>query len=289
MDRLKERTVSVRGKDLTRANFRRLVDGLDSLPSVPLVAQKVGEMVHNPRNDARAIANVMKGDPALSAKVLKIVNSPYYGIPGGVSDVTRAISFLGFSTIHELVLTVSVFEAFKDARGESSHALFRHSLAVAGAAEAVAQIIGHATPAECFTAGLLHDLGRLAMLQIDPAISAEPRAEDELHEFVGDRLAARWRFPLGLRAAIAHHHEVDVGRRGKVAKHLHSIIDVIALADVICKRQGYGVIDEEPPPLPKDVLDRLNLLGNIEETAHDRLRWNLERSEVLMRVLVGDA
>lgn len=269
--------------------LRRLVDRLDSLPSVPVVAHQVAEMVHDPRHDARAIAEVMKGDPALSAKVLKIVNSPYYGIPGGVSDVTRAISFLGFSTIHELVLTVSVFEAFKDSRSKFSHALFRHSLAVAGAAEAIAQIIGHPTPAECFTAGLLHDLGRLAILQLAPEIVDKDPDEDDLHPKIGDRLASRWRFPVGLRAAIAHHHELAPEKRRHVPKHLNATIDVIVLADVICKRQGYGVVENEPPPLPDDVLSRLNLLENIEESAHDRLRWNLERSEVLMRVLLGDA
>ena len=272
--------------------LRRLVDRLDQLPSIPIVAQKVGEMVNDPRQDARAIAQVMKGDPALSAKVLKIVNSPYYGIPGGVSDVTRAISFLGFSTIHELVLTVSVFDLFKqDARPEESRALFRHSLATAGAAEAIAQQIGHEAAPVCFTAGLLHDLGRLAILQLTPEIpdSFNEADEDEVHEMVGSRLAARWRFPIGLRAAIATHHETNPGKRKQVARHLHSIVDITAIADIICKRRGYGVVDHEEPPLfPRDVLDRLNITERIETTAHDRLRWNMERSEVLMRVLMGD-
>lgn len=282
--------LATQGERAKARTLRRLIDRLDSLPSVPVVAQKVAEMVHDPRQDAGSIAQVMKADPALSAKVLKIVNSPYYGIPGGVSDVTRAISFLGFSTIHELVLTVSVFDVFKDKRSSMSQALFRHSLAVAGASEAIAQIIGHAAPPECFTAGLLHDLGRLAILQLEMELE-EGSGSDELHEKIGDRLAARWRFPVSLRAAIAHHHETNIDERGKVAKHLHSTVDVIALADVICKRQGYGITEptEDLAPLPKDVLDRLNVPGDIETSAHDRLRWNLERSEVLMRILVGDA
>jgi len=278
-----------------------LVDRLDALPSVPLIAERVGQLVNDPRSDARSIAAAMRGDPALTAKVLRLVNSPYFGIPNGVSDVARAISFIGFNTLHQLVLTVSVFKMLGGARDEAARALYRHSLAVAGAAEAIAEHVGHPAPQECFTAGLLHDIGRLALAQADGdlfeqvATAARARdlslkdAEAELglppHDALGLRLAKRWRFPLPLQAAIGHHHGYTLAERSSVARHLNPTVDVTVLADAICHRLRLHAETGEPPPLPAPVLERLNVTQDIEQQAYDRLRWKMEQSELLMQIL----
>ncbi|MCB9623969.1 MAG: HDOD domain-containing protein [Sandaracinus sp.] len=271
----------------TRTELRRLTEAIEQLPSIPIVAHRVGELAHDPQQDARSIAEVMKGDPALTAKVLRIVNSPYYAIPGGVTDVARAISFLGFSALQQLVLTVSVFDTL-DVRSTRGRLLFRHCVAAAAASEAIAQIVGHPSPHECFTAGLLHDLGHLAILQVDHDEDPETHAVSQAtHEMVGDKLATKWRFPVALRAAIgAHHCPTESGEQ--FAKPQRVLIDVTALADTISRRSGYGTHDEETPKLPTDVLHRLNLTHLVEERTHDRMRWNLERTEVLFRVLMGE-
>jgi putative nucleotidyltransferase with HDIG domain len=287
----------------SREALTRLVDRLDNLPSIPLVAEKVGQLVNDPRSDARAIAAIMRDDPALTAKVLKLVNSPYFAIPGGVADVVHAISFLGFNTVHQLVLTVSAFKVLSREAGDAARNLFRHALGVAGAAEALAEIVGHPAPAECFTAGMLHDLGKLALLQLEPGIYAQVvacagergislhEAEVEIglphHEVLGLRLAKRWRFPLALQAAIGHHHAHDLAARQLVPRHLHATIDLTTLADAICHRKGLSTGDGRVPDLPGAVLERLNLLPSIEEKAHDQLRWKMERSELMMQILAG--
>ncbi|MDH5671941.1 MAG: HDOD domain-containing protein [Myxococcales bacterium] len=279
----------------------KLMDEVDALPSVPLVAERVGELVHDPRADARAIAAVMRGDPALTAKVLKLVNSPYFAIPGGVTDITRAISFLGFNAIHQLVLTVSVFQVFGVGAGHYAERFFRHSLAAAGVAEGIAELIGHGETAECFTAGLLHDLGKLAMLQVAPehftraievaeAESITVRAAElELglpsHDALGLRLAKRWRFPLSLQSAIGSHHQLAVDQRRNVPKNLHATVDITGLADLLCHRWGFVSADGEAPPLPKELLSRLNLLPSFERQARDQLKRKIDRSEMLMRIL----
>lgn len=271
----------------SRAELRRLTEALNQLPSIPILAHRVGELVHDPTQDAQSVAEVMKGDPALTAKVLKLVNSPYYAIPGGVTDVARAISFLGFSAIQQLVLTVSVFDTL-DVRSGRGKRLFRHSLAAAAASEALAQLLGHAAPHECFTAGLLHDLGQLAILQLDHDEDQEAfEAPQATHEFVGDRLASKWRFPGSLRAAIGAHHD-PTAREAQFAKAHRVLVDITALGDVVSRRVGYAFGDEDRPELPTEVLERLNLTTLAEEQIHDRLRWNLERSDVLFRVLMGE-
>ncbi len=280
----------------------RLVDRIDSLPSIPLVAERVGTMVHDPRHDAQAIARVMKGDPALTAKVLRLANSPYFAIPGGVSDVARAISFLGFNTLHQIVLTASVFRMLGKGKHERARRLFRHSVAVGAAAEALAEHIGFDDRATAFTAGLLHDLGRFALLHVAPDLldriteaavrenlrprAAEERLGMEPHDALGDRLARRWRFPQRLQAAIRFHHATDISEREGLPRHLHPLVDLVALADGLCDRYGYGLVgDTEPAPLPDDVLDRLNLGGRIVQEAHDRLRRKIERSQILIEIL----
>lgn len=281
----------------------RMIDRIDGLPSIPIVAEKVGQMVNDPRSDARRIAIVMKDDPALTARVLKLVNSPYFAIPGGVSDVARAISFLGFNTLHQLVLTASVFGVLGNRNDENAKALSRHAVAVAAAAEVLAEIIGHPAPAECFTAGLLHDVGKLATLQVAPdafaklVTTAEQKGqslhdvEPELglppHEAVGLRLAKRWRFPLALQAAIGQHHAHSLAGRGTTPRNLHATIDVTTLADALCHRKGFGAGDGATPDLPAEVLERLNLTEVIEQTAHDQLRWRIEKSQTLIQILMG--
>jgi hypothetical protein len=263
----------------------RLIDGLDALPTIPLVAERVGQLVNDPRSDARTIAALMREDPALTAKVLKLVNSPYFAIPGGVSDVARAISFLGFNTLHQLVLTVSVFKVLGDATDDAARSLFRHALGVAGAAEALAEIVGHSAPAECFTAGLLHDLGKLAMLQIAPDVFGQTI------ELAGRRgisvHAAEAELALPQHEAIGQHHSHELVERQNVARNLHPTIDITTLADAICHRRGLQTGDGSVPELPVPVLERLNLTASIEEKAHDQLRWKIEKSELLMEILAG--
>ena len=82
----------------------KLAKALDSLPTLPVVAIQIGEVVHSKNASVQQVAEILRSDPSTSAKLLRLVNSPYFGIPGGVSDVSRAIPFVGFNTLYQLVL-----------------------------------------------------------------------------------------------------------------------------------------------------------------------------------------
>src|SRR5690349_19213134 len=82
----------------------------DSLPTIPIVALQIGEVVHSKNASVNQVAEILRSDPATSAKLLRLVNSPYFGIPGGVSDVAKAIPFVGFNTLYQLVLSISVLD-----------------------------------------------------------------------------------------------------------------------------------------------------------------------------------
>src|SRR5262245_11366005 len=84
--------------------------GCDSLPTLPVVAMQIGEVVHSKNASVQRVADVLRGDLVTSAKLLRLVNSFYFGILGGVNDVVRAILFVGFNTFYQLVLSISVLE-----------------------------------------------------------------------------------------------------------------------------------------------------------------------------------
>src|SRR4051812_22507965 len=142
---------------------------LDSLPTLPIVALRIGEVVHSKNASVQHVVEALRGDPATSAKLLRLVNSPYFGIPGGVSDVARAIPFVGFNTLYQLVLSIGVLDALdaKNAAFDPRH-LWLHSLTVGTAARELATELRFAGGGACFTAGLLHDMGKIALAKAEP-------------------------------------------------------------------------------------------------------------------------
>ena len=151
------------------AEATRVANALDSLPTLPLVAIQIGEVVHSKNVSVNQVAELLRSDPATSAKLLRLVNSPYFGIPGGVNDVARAIPFVGFNTLYQLVLSISVLETLGAKGGPfDPRALWLHSLTVATAARELAAEVRFSDGGACFTAGLLHDMGKIALAKVDP-------------------------------------------------------------------------------------------------------------------------
>ena len=208
----------------------QLTAALDSLPTLPVVALQIGEVVHSKNASVQRVAEALSTDPATSAKLLRLVNSPYFGIPGGVSDVARAIPFVGFNTLYQLVLSISVLETLGTKHAASdARALWVHSLTVATAARELATEVRFADPGSCFTAGLLHDMGKIALAKVEPrkfeaayasmraeAISieeAERRHGLPAHDKIGSRLAKQWRFPASLATPIKRTTRCTAPRR----------------------------------------------------------------------------
>jgi putative nucleotidyltransferase with HDIG domain len=286
-----------------------ILSRVDNLPTIPLLALKVGELVNDPRASARDIAQVMESDPSLSAKVLRLVNSPYYGIPGGVTDVQRAISFIGFNTLHQLVLSVAVLDSLRTPAGAAFNArgLWTHSLAVAVCAESIARHVQHRDPGSCFTAGLLHDVGKIALAiaaperfgaALDdaqrngiPMARAEHAAGLPSHDKVGSRLARRWKFPAPLLVPIETHHTIELPEaRSKLAPSLVAVADIVNAADHICR--FYGIGDSGSPPPERSALRSLERLGigmSQVERIHGTTMRQLEASKIFLELVdAGD-
>lgn len=290
------------------AAMERVLQRVDSLPTLPAVAMRVGDMVNNPDASAAEISEVMRADPALSAKVLQLVNSAYFAIPGGVSDVQRAISFIGFNTLHQLVLSVSVLGALKstDGRAFNAKGLWLHSLAVGALAEIIARQGGHKDPGACFTAGLLHDVGKigLAIAAPDEFCAAIERARDKgmqmrraerreglpSHDLVGWRLAKRWRFPATLLAPIQYHHQPSDPQTSRdLSPSLIQIVHFVSAADELVRIWDIGDSGSPAPDRTEaQVFIRMGIGLHARDRLYTELMRKLELSKAFLELVEGD-
>lgn len=200
------------------------------LPTISAVANQINLAVKNESLSATALGEIISRDPALTSKVLKLSNSAYYGLVREVDTLTRAITVLGFETIKNLALTVSIFRAFCTKDGQQLidfKGLWYHSLGTAVAAKALCNktwsLLQDETLAEqAFLCGIIHDIGKIAMAQCLPTEMAqvfermreggipEYEAEKEIigfsHQRAGQALADAWNFPEEYLKVIRQHH-----------------------------------------------------------------------------------
>lgn len=234
---------------------------LEDLPTLPRILLRITELLNDPKASARDLALVITEDPVLTARLLRIVNSSFYGLPQRVATVTTAIVLLGFEAIRHLLLTASVFDLFP-AKNRSARRfleqLWDHALGCAVGAKALGRLQRRERLEELFVAGLLHDIGKIVVMVLFPAEGAEalrrtareglPLLEAEAsvlgfdHTHAGRLLAERWNLPPRLVAAIAFHHAPNAAGAGDTAAVVHA-------ADVFARALGLSAdgVDRVPP------------------------------------------
>ncbi len=234
----------------TAAEYSDLLAKLQDMPTLPVIAMRVNDLIADPNATSTDIALVLKQDQVLTAKILRLVNSSYYAVPGGVSDVQKALAFLGFNTVAQLVLSLSVFSMFSKFGDESITLkdFWMHALAVAVCSEEIAKRWKFVKPEEAFTCGLLHDIGKLVMYELDrdrltfvlkrareaKKSFVEVEREHDLlnHAYIGEMMATRWGLPQVVRQAIRYHH-TDVAKMASILASAKKTIQVVRLANTI--------------------------------------------------------
>ncbi len=204
-----------------------IVSGIDNLPTPPIVFSRINEAIANPNASAYQIASIISEDPAMSAKILRMSNSAFYGCRAEITSVKQAIVTVGLEAIRSLVLSTSVLSAFK---GHTHLAKFqeefwRHSLSVATACKVLTRKLSDEwiqNVDKGFSAGLLHDIGKLVMVAYlpdkwdkvqaalenssQPAFMIEKDVLGYSHSEIGAALATRWNLPEFIQDALAFHH-----------------------------------------------------------------------------------
>lgn len=239
--------------------LKRAVKRVFDLPSFPLVIRKLNEIAERRDSSSRDIARAMETDQGLSAKLLKLVNSAFYGFPKAVASLQHAITLLGFNTVRSLALSVAVKNLFQGTEGHFSQEHFwEHSLATALAARRLAELANREQKDDYFSAGLLHDMGilieaRYFSEELDkalasaaggtPLVAAEERILGVNHCIFGAWLAEKWRLPATLREPMLRHHEfqdeVAAAARGDLDAEALDLVRAVTLANLISNGMGY--------------------------------------------------
>ena len=246
--------------------LKRNVEALKTLPTLPGVVQKIAVRISEQDVSASEIGAIIETDQVLAARILKIVNSSFYGFPGQISSVSQAIVILGFNTVKGLVLSASVF----DMMVEGMAGLWDHSLGCALAAGCLARRLEQPEPEEITTAGLLHDIGKVIIstqlpsefvkvLQLARAEgitihTAEERLIGVTHDKIAGWLADKWKLPIGLREPITYHHRPGLARNSLVPTA------IVHLSDILVRAIGHGFGgDDLMPSLDPKAWEKLGL------------------------------
>jgi HD-like signal output (HDOD) protein len=247
------------------------------LATLPEVALAIMRLAEDPTSTGDDLERVLSSDPPLSARVLRIVNSAFYGVRREVTSIGTAIVVLGFSAVKNVAVAASLSRMFRVgtlAGHFEARDLWTHSIAVAAASRLVAARVGGVDEGDAFLAGLLHDIGVIVELQacrtefaaVVAAVAADATADfrdaetrhlGATHEAFGESLCRSWRFPADLQRVCGHHH-----RPLALATESRRMTAIVHVADHLAAaaRVGYTRTVEGAGPQP-DVLAWLGLTG----------------------------
>jgi putative nucleotidyltransferase with HDIG domain len=206
----------------------RILRSVDRLPTLPTIYTKLTNLLQSPNATAPMIGKVIAEDQAIALKVLRIVNSAFYGLPNKIGSLKHAVVILGLSQIKNLVLATSTLQTFQ--KLETSHSFdmqefWKHSIGCAIAGRVLAETASLRNPDDVFSGGLLHDIGKLVhavylsgdfadiIADVEetgaPIIESEERVLGCDHTYTGKELAKKWGLSQGTIDMIAHHHLTD--------------------------------------------------------------------------------
>jgi putative nucleotidyltransferase with HDIG domain len=231
-----------------------IIRGIGTLPPLPDTALKLLRVVNDPVSTVDEIVEAIRYDQAVTGQVLRLCNSAYFGLSRKVTSLSDAMLCLGTMKVMQLVMSVHTTTLLSKAQqgyGLDPGVLWKHSVAVALASAAFTNLVKGANGSVAFTAGLLHDIGKVVLNEYVAAefneiarrvseerlsfIEAEQQVLGFSHEDVGGRVAEQWKLPEAMVLCIAHHHrpsEVDPP---------NVLVDLVHLADCTCLLLGMGL------------------------------------------------
>lgn len=265
---------------------KQIMAQVKSFPGMPATAAKILPLLRDPGAGAARVEEIIQVDPGLTASILKLANSAYFGLPSQVGSVRQAVLLIGWKRLSQLVLTMCMSGLMKAPvpgydlpRGE----LWRHAVAVSTGATVLVRSLALEDADEVFTAALLHDIGKLVLgayvqeelerieQMVDKGITfevAEYIVLGTTHAEIGARILKRWSLPQGLVDAVRLHHDPESCRKPCV------LSDVVHVADIMVRAIGYGKSRNGNGSEPAfDAVERLGLAGGrIQELSQQTLQ-----------------
>jgi HD-like signal output (HDOD) protein len=250
----------------------RLVNETEDVYSLPLIYERLTEVINHPRSSIEDITRVISEDQGLTARLLKLANSPLFGYFSRIDSIGKAATIIGTQQLQAMALAVSVMEVFTGIPENlvNMKTFWQHSIACGITARALAIYRREANVERVFAAGILHDVGRLVICTTMPQFftglliaGREEKAllfrmeEESLgftHAEIGGKLLEKWRIPASIAEPVACHHSPGKARKFPLeAAFIH-------LADIICKSLGLGFNGERfVPPLESSSWEHLDI------------------------------
>jgi putative nucleotidyltransferase with HDIG domain len=253
------------------------------LPTIPVVATKVMQLIESESATAEELAKVVASDPAVAARVLKISNSSFYGCQRQIQTLSHAIVVLGFATLKSLVVAASVKQVYQP-YGLTEKMLWEHSFGAGLASRIIAKETRLVSEEEAFLGGLFHDIGKIIMNTMNKQqfqevmqrcyndglsfADAERQVYSYTHSEVGGLVIKKWNFPDMLMNAVLNHHILEFAEDEDV--YQVNLTCVVGLADMFCHKMGIGI--REPD----------NELDLLQTVSARRLGLNEQRMALLL-------
>ena len=250
-----------------------VMERIKDVSTLPHIALRVLEVARDSRSGAKDLRVIIEGDPALSARVLRCINSAAYALRTNVTSLQQAVTYLGFNQVRNLAITASVSDVFKAKETIGTYRrseLWRHMVSVGICARMTASRLKLPNFEEAFLAGLLHDLGIVLedqhchepfctmmtqWVEGQALVAAEQKYLGFDHTMIGNRIAEAWRFPESICASIRFHHAPE-SYRGDHASILHCTV----MANWICTFKGIMSVGRKMPKPPTEAMQALGLV-----------------------------
>lgn len=228
--------------------FKEVDKKIVNIPSLPEIVTKVMDLVRDPKSSAGQLSKVISCDPGLTSRVLRLVNSAYYGFPRQISSIQQAVAMVGFATIRGLVLSSSIFRIFTPkSAGERAFdykRFWKHSLYTSIAAKQINKYLYHQEDQDLFSAAMLHDIGKIILEQYDHdnyiqayneindifdsdlVVESERKYCIVSHAEMGSFVAEKWNLPQTINDSILYHHNP------LEMKEINPVVVIIYMANI---------------------------------------------------------
>ena len=288
---------------MDRQNLDKILSAVKDLPTIPVVVAQLMTTLNDEKSDAKKVSEIIKNDQSITMKILRLVNSAYFGLSNRVTSVNQAVPLLGFDKIKNIIFTLTIFDTLKNQKGNFNRERFwAHSIGCAVISKMLAQQLGLVNLISIsFVCGLIHDIGKVVEDKFFPdefediirlsasfnlsLCESEKRVLGYDHSFIGCRVAMKWGLPKNLFETILYHHGLpesfeDIEYAGK-------LVAIVHFADIISKVKRFGSGGDNLIPDPsKQIWELLSLkqedLGYILENCDEEYK----KAEALLELAV---
>lgn len=269
-----------------QAVVQEIIKKVGSIATLPEVTARIIQTVEDPRSNAATLHKIVSHDPALVTRILKVVNSAFYGLPGQIASIERAIVLLGLNAIKNIAIAASLGQLFRGVKlceGFTAKDLWTHCIGVGVTARHLAKQMRFPLADEAFLAGMIHDVGMLVSLQTQPEklrivcenAKAGTEAFCELekqtmgldHQMLGQALCEAWKFPRSCQLVAGYHH-----RPTQLSDDVRLLVTLVHVADTLCcaGAQGFNLTALSQQLDPSEV-ETVGLDWAIIETSRQNL------------------